>query len=120
MLPFLTAAGSVFGGFIAKFGRTAFKITVFIAFIGVMVAITVTVYDIFNSIYGAINSSVGGLASSYTGLLGCILNALGLTEFMTSAFAIIFTAYAFWGVSVSYIITYKLGAKAYTSFFRVL
>jgi len=70
----------------------------------------------YNYITEASNSAVSQHVPS---LLGCLMHVLGIDAWITSAFAIFYSASMFWIVAVSYILTYKLGEKVYKGALQV-
>ncbi len=119
-MPFLSGLGVLVGAAVFKFGKGLFKFAVFASFIGLLVMATVVFWDFYHTVYAKIQGSIDGLGHSYGGLLGCIINALGIDTFMTSALAIFTSASVFWGVSAGYIVAFKYGRLAYTNLLRIL
>ena len=102
-------------------GKIAFKILVFGTFIAALTAFSVWFVGFANQIYSVISSALSSFTgSSVPSVLGCALHALGIDQFLTSAFAIFFSAAVFWVTAVGYILAYKVGYKAYDGFFKVL
>ncbi len=119
-IPLLVGFGSVVGGWITSNSKTIFKLFLLGTFLAALTAFSVWFVAFSGDIYTLITSSTSELSTNYSGLLGCVLEKLGLDEFINSAFSIFYTAAIFWVTAVGYIITYKLGLKAYDGFFKAL
>jgi hypothetical protein len=119
-MPLLAGLARLVGRAVFKYGKSLLKWAVFASFIAVLVAATVVFWGFYSKIYDKIQSSIDGIGVSYGGLLGCIINSLGIDDFMTSMLAIFVTASIFWGTSVAYIVTFKFGKVAYKSFLASL
>ena len=102
-------------------GKIVFKVLLFLSFAAALTTFSIWFVDFSNQIYGLITSALSNFGTSaLPDLLACALHSLGIDEFMTSAFAIFFSAAVFWVTAVGYILAYKLGTKAYDGLFKVL
>ena len=119
-LPLLAGLGHIVVGFIASNARVLFKFVLLGAFLSSLISFGVWFLSFAGDIYILITGSISNLTTNYSGLLGCILDKLGMVEFMNSAFSIFFTAAVIWGTSVGTILTFRLGFKAYDFIFKSL
>ena len=116
--------GAFFANVIAAIvgnARTLFKYFLFGTFVTAITTFSVWFVVFMNQTYSFIVNASGQLVgNSVPSILGCALSALGLDDFMNSAFAIFFSAMTFWLTAVGYILSYKLGMKVYDGYFKVL
>jgi len=119
-LPLLTGISTIVGGAMFKYSKEVFKWGVFVTFIGTLVTATVVFWGFFNTIYTEIQTGIDGLGVTYGGLFGCVVDILGIDDFLTSALAIFVSASVFWGTSVAYIFAFRFGKIAYTSLLKIL
>ena len=110
----------IIGGIVGN-ARTIFKYILFGTFIGVLVAFGTWFLNFLTSVYGYIVGFAGQIVSnSVPSALGYALSALGIDTFINSAFAVFFSAMAFWLVAVGSVFATKFSIKAYNVFFRAL
>ena len=117
------AAGLLGGAVSAAFkaGKIAVRFGLFISFIGTVGALSVFLINFLGTTYSKISDASGALSSqSLPDLLGCAMNALGIDSFLTSWFSLFFAGLTFFLFGASYIIVYKMGRRAYSSFSRTL
>ena len=101
--------------------RIIFKYAVFTTFMVAMTTFSVWFVGFMGDIYQIISTTAGDVSfNSIPSLLGCALGLLGIDTFISSAFSIFFSAMTFWLTAVGYILSYKLGMKAYDGYFKVL
>lgn len=106
---------------LSDLAKVVLKLLLFAAFIAFIVTLGSWLVGFFSSVYNYIVTAVSGFASqNVPDLLGGLLSVLGLDTFLTSVFAILFSAGAFWLTSVSFVVAYKYGLKLYNASFRVL
>ena len=85
-----------------------------IAFLGVLVAFGIWFVGFISNIYGVITGYVDSIVSeSVPSELGYVLGALGIDQFVSSAFAILFSAGALWITAIGSISVFKLSRSAY-------
>ncbi len=119
-MPFLIGLGSWVSSAIVNNGKTIFKLFLFGTFIAMVTAFSVWFVGFTNDLYSLIIGSVSMVSDNYSGTLGCVLEKLGLIEFMNSFFSIFYSAVIFWITAVGYIITYKFSVRAYDGIFKSL
>ena len=116
--------GAFFANVIAAIvgnARVLFKYFLFGTFIAVLVAFGTWFLNFLTSVYGYIVGYAGQIVSnSVPSMLGYALSALGIDTFINSAFAVFFSAMAFWLVGVGSVITAKFSIRAYNTFFKAL
>lgn len=100
--------------------KFVFKVALFSTFTVALISFSVWFLGFMGDIYALVGNATGSLLNNdLPELLGCILHALGIDDFITSAFAIFFSAATFWLTAVAYIMSYKLGFKVYDGLFKV-
>ena len=117
-------ASGLLGGAVSaafKAGKLVVLYGLFASFIGTLVALSVFMINFLGTTYTNLTDASGAIASqSLPDLLGCAMNALGIDSFLTSWFSLFFTGLSFFLFGASYIIVYKMGRRAYSSFSRIL
>ena len=96
-MPFLIGLGQLVLGSLVKYGKAMFKFTLLVALIGALILATSHFVNAMTEIRNKLNTAIGGIDQDYTGLLGCIMQNLGFSDFLTSASAILVSGIIFWG-----------------------
>jgi len=90
------------------------RIGLAVSIIGVFLSLAKLVSSFIGRGYSEITSGVNSLAGqSLPDGLGCVMSNLGIDQFLTSAFAIFFSASSFWAFSVLSIMSYRGVIKMY-------
>ena len=106
-------------GTVLKYAQFVMRFAVFGFLIAAVVSFFVWflgfVSDVYNVIFDYVDQ-IGNLASSGggSGAIGCLFSVLGIDSFLTSAFAIFYTAAGFWLVALANITAYKMGLFVYS------
>ena len=112
-MPTTAGIGKLVGESVYKAGKEIAKMILTIAFLLLLGVAFYKFTRMYFEIYSKIQGSVDGIGTTYGGLLGCVISSLGIDDFLTSGLAIFTTASLFWGMSVAYIMTFKVTKIAY-------
>ena len=101
--------------------KIALKVFLLFAFVVILKNFLLFLKDEFTAIYTNISTALSHfISSSLPDLLGGLLHVLGIDVFINSAFAILFSAGAFWLIAVGSIFAFKMSVKIYNSAFKAL
>jgi len=100
--------------------KIVFKFSFYTSFLLALAQFFIWFVGFITRTYDFLTASASSVASkTVPSLLGCLMHVLGIDSWITSAFAIFYSASMFWIVAVSYILTYKLGEKVYKGALQV-
>ena len=125
-MGFVTVIFNALVGNVLKYAQFVMRFTLFGFLIAAVVSFFIWflgfVSDVYNVVFDYVDqiASVVSSSGSSSSAIGCLFSVLGIDSFLTSAFAIFYSAAGFWLVALANITAYKMGLFVYSKALLVL